>query len=259
MSFRFTFGRRRSDLPLAATPDGSRIYAIGDVHGCIEQLERLLSAIDADLHKRHARAHLVFLGDLIDRGPNSAAVIERLRSGGLPGETASFLLGNHEEVLLQCYDGNVERCKTWLQYGGLQTLESYGLDRAEIFEKASLLPDIIRRVVPQEHVAFIRSFSDSLQLGDYLFVQAGIRPGVPLHQQSGQDLRWIRSPFLKNSDNHGPVVVHGHTIVQDVEVYSNRIAVDTGCYLSGKLAALVLEGTSKGQLVAKAELTPQAA
>lgn len=241
--------RRSKSAGASRVPDGWRIYAIGDIHGCLEELDRLLDAIDSDLNRRPARAHLIFLGDLVDRGPNSSGVIERLKSGGLPGERASFLMGNHEEVLLDCYGGDVRKCGDWLQYGGLQTLESYGLSRADIFERAADLPTAIREVIPQEHIGFIQSFQDHLQLGDYLFVHAGIRPGIPLEGQSPGDLRWIRRGFLHSSSDHGAVVVHGHSIVDEIDVRPNRIAVDTGCYLNGKLSALVLEGASKGRIV----------
>jgi len=249
MRIRFPFKSRQKAAPASIAPDGWRIYAIGDVHGCIDQLNRLLDAIEIDLSRSSARAHLVFLGDLVDRGPASAAIVDRVKAGGLPGDKASFLMGNHEEVLLSCYDGDLQRCGDWLQYGGLQTLESYGLSRKEIFERAADLPAAIREAIPREHVSFIRTFSDKIELGDYLFVHAGIRPGVAFGDQSSKDLRWIRRGFLNSTTDHGAIVVHGHTIVDEVEVHRNRIAIDTGCYLTGRLTALVLEGASKGQLV----------
>jgi serine/threonine protein phosphatase 1 len=248
MRFHFPFFRQQA-TPTSSVPDGWRIYAIGDVHGCLDQFSRLLDAIAADLDRRPAKAHLIFLGDLIDRGPDSAGVVARLLQDMLPGEQTTFLLGNHEEVLLDCYDGNVEACGPWLQFGGLQTLESYGLSRAEIISQASTLPAALRDVIPVEHISFFRSFSDQVQVGDYLFVHAGIRPEVALDQQSVQDLRWIRSEFLDSSADYGPIVVHGHSIVPDIDVRQNRIAVDTGCYRTGMLTALVLEGTSKGKIV----------
>lgn len=248
MNFNIPFLKRRAAPPARYVPDGWRIYAIGDVHGCLDQLNRMLDAIAKDLDGWEGRGHLIFLGDLIDRGPDSAGVIERLVSGELPGERATFLMGNHEEVMLECVDGSVERFRSWIQFGGLETLESYGLSRAEILEQASSLPHVIRDIVPAGHVEFIRSFEDHIGIGDYLFVHAGIRPGVPLEDQSPRDLRWIRSGFLDNLVDHGPLVVHGHTIVPSVEVHRNRIAVDTGCYSSGTLTALVLDGSKKGRI-----------
>jgi serine/threonine protein phosphatase 1 len=247
MRFRSPFFRQAA--PGSSVPDGWRIYAIGDVHGCLDQLNRLLGAIEADLNRRAAKGHLIFLGDLVDRGPDSAGVVNRLLSGPLPGDQKTFLLGNHEEILLDCFDGNIDTCGPWLQFGGIQTLESYGLSRAEIFDRTGALSDAMREVIPADHISFIRSFTDYLQVGDYLFVHAGIRPDVALDQQSTQDLRWIRSEFLDSPVDHGLLVVHGHSIVPEIEVRHNRISVDTGCYRTGHLSALVLEGTSKGKLV----------
>ena len=249
MSFQISFFRRRAGPLVGRIDDGWRVYAIGDVHGCVEPLERLLDAIEADLQKSKARGRLVFLGDLIDRGPASCDVIERVLSKNLPGERHSFLMGNHEEVFLDCYDGNVQRCGQWLQYGGLQTLESYGLSRAQILERPFQLPEVMAAAIPSEHVAFLRSFADQIQVGNYLFVHAGIRPGVALEEQTARDLRWIRDGFLESTANHGSIVVHGHSIVPDIDVRPNRIAVDTGCYRGGTLSALVLEGESKGKIV----------
>lgn len=246
---RFRFPLFKQATPSSCVPSGWRVYAIGDVHGCLDQLDRLMDAISVDLHKRASKAHLIFLGDLIDRGPDSAGVVNRLLNGSLPGDRQTFLLGNHEEVLLDCYDGNLEACRPWLQFGGLQTLESYGLSYTEIFERAGQLSDTLREVIPPEHISFIRSFIDYLEIGDYLFVHAGIRPNVALDQQSASDLRWIRNDFLDSAVDHGRLVVHGHTIVPEIDVRHNRISVDTGCYRTGQLSALVLEGTSKGKLV----------
>ena len=169
--------------------------------------------------------------------------------GELPGEAATFLTGNHEEVMVACYDGDYALCQKWLQYGGMQTLESYGLSRTEIFDNSNDLPAAIRRAVPERHVNFLRSFDDFLDLGDYIFVHAGMRPGRALEAQESADLRWIRDGFLNDETDHGAIVVHGHTIVPDIEIRPNRIGVDLGCYQSGALAALVLEGAARGKLV----------
>lgn len=248
MVFRFPFLPRKKPPPIRSGPKGLRLYAIGDVHGCLTELERLLAAIELDLSRRPADAHLVFLGDLIDRGPASAGVIDRVTKK-LPGAAATFLRGNHEEVMIACYEGDQDLCQKWLQYGGLQTLESYGLERAEIFAAVNSLPELIRKVVPGEHVEFLRKMQDYAIFGDFLFVHAGIRPGVPIDEQEQTDLRWIRRGFLDDDRDHGFMVVHGHTIVRDIEVHLNRIAVDTGCYETGTLTALVIEGSAYGKLV----------
>jgi serine/threonine protein phosphatase 1 len=185
----------------------------------------------------------VFVGDLIDRGPSSAQVIERLRMYRRAGVQAVFLLGNHEEVLLRILEGDTSLIDSWLQFGGLQCLRSYGLEAAQIRGcSAEALVEIIRRAIPASHGEFIRSFVDSCRFGDYLFVHAGIRPGIELEQQRQSDLRWIREPFLLDDTDHGFVVVHGHTISEQVDERSNRIGIDTGAYRTGVLTALAIEG-----------------
>jgi len=189
---------------------------------------------------------LVFVGDLIDRGPSSAQVIERLRTYKHAGVRTVFLLGNHEEVLLRILRGEAGLISKWQLFGGSECLKSYNVD-----------PDLVRRMrdedavetiraaVPREHVKFLESFDDSCRFGDYLFVHAGIRPGVEFDQQRQADLRWIREPFLFDETDHGFVVVHGHTIRPEVEIRKNRIGIDTGAYRSGVLSALAVEGSDR--------------
>ena len=236
--------------PQFAVPDGVRVYAIGDVHGCLDQLNRLLALIREDLAGSSIEAQLILLGDLIDRGPHSAGVIDRLIAGGLPTVTFDCIMGNHEEVMLDCLAGRADVFDAWLRYGGVQTLESYGLSTEEIFSPAFDLPLAIHRAVPPEHVQFLQSMKEHVRIGDYLFVHAGIRPNVSLDRQSGRDLRWIRQGFLDDVTDHKMMVVHGHTIVENVAFRPNRIAVDTGCYVSGRLSALVLEARERRVLTA---------
>jgi serine/threonine protein phosphatase 1 len=228
---------------------------VGDVHGRLDLLEDLLSKVHADLqHRPAAKVLLVLVGDLIDRGPKSAQVIERLRTYRKPGVRPVFILGNHEEVLLRIIDGDRSLISSWLQFGGLQCLESYGVDPPGLRGRASAeLVDAIRAAIPPEHVEFLRSFVDSCRFGDYLFVHAGIRPGVALEQQRQSDLRWIREPFLFDDTDHGFVVVHGHTISSEVEERPNRIGIDTGAYRSGVLTALAIEGSER-RLIATGEV-----
>ena len=226
-----------------SVPRGSRVYAVGDIHGRDDLLAELLARIEDDLAGRPARTSLlVFLGDLIDRGPDSRGVIERLRTLRLPATRTVFLAGNHEEALLRILDGDSRFADDWLRFGGRQCLDSYGIDGAAV---AALSPRdagrAIRRAIPADHGAFLRSFGDTLSIGGYLFVHAGIRPGIPLARQSQADLRWIRGAFLDDDRDHGVVVVHGHTISDGVIETSNRIGIDTGAYRSGILTALVLE------------------
>jgi serine/threonine protein phosphatase 1 len=235
----------RHETPAGAR--GYRAYVVGDIHGRVDLLEHLLAKVHADLQRRPARKTLlVFVGDLIDRGPSSAQVIERLRCYRRDGVQPVFLLGNHEEVLLRIIGGDSSVVDSWLQFGGLQCLQSYGVTLARLRGKsAEEVVEIVRTIIPAEHVDFLETFVDSCRFGDYLFVHAGIRPGVDVDQQSQSDLRWIRDPFLFDDSDHGFVVVHGHTISDEVDERPNRIGIDTGAYRSGVLTALAIEGTER--------------
>jgi len=235
---------RPKDRPLPKTPRGYRAYAIGDVHGRLDLLDQLIEAIERDMESRPPRKTLlVFLGDLIDRGPDSCGVIERLKNFHHDRMKPYFIAGNHEEVLLRILAGERHVLADWLKFGGAECLKSYGFDASTLEltnERASLAA--VKKVIPQEHSRFIASFCDTLSFGDYLFVHAGIRPGVDLSMQSQTDLRWIRSPFLEDETDHGRVVVHGHSISSSVQVRPNRIGIDTGAYRSGQLTALAVDG-----------------
>jgi serine/threonine protein phosphatase 1 len=220
---------------------------VGDVHGRLDLLEELLAKIHAELQHRPARKTLlVFVGDLIDRGPSSAQVLERLRTYHREGIRTVFLLGNHEEVLLRILGGDAELITKWRWFGGSECLQSYGVDPdqlARVTDDEALR--LVREAIPREHVEFLESFVDSCRFGDYLFVHAGVRPGVELEQQRQADLRWIREPFLLDDSDHGFVVVHGHTITREVEDRPNRIGIDTGAYRTGVLTALAIEGPER--------------
>ena len=237
----FNFAPRRDSGPAGAR--GWRAYAVGDVHGRLDLLDQLLDKIHDDISRRPARkVLLVFVGDLIDRGPNSAQVVERLRTYRRPAVETVFLLGNHEEVLLRILAGEADLITKWRSFGGKECLESYGVDTAKLgglTDEEALA--IVRKAIPAEHVEFLQSFDDSCRFGDYLFVHAGIRPGIEIDQQRQSDLRWIREPFLFDETDHGFVVVHGHTIRSEVEMRPNRIGIDTGAYKSGVLTALAIE------------------
>lgn len=238
-----------------AVPDGHRVYAIGDVHGQDHLLADLLAQIDRDIAARPGPAMtIVFLGDLIDRGPSSAEVIERLRTFRPARLRTIFLIGNHEEVLLRILGGNGDLIGDWLSFGGKECVQSYGLDASTI---AELEPDeavaSIRSAIPASHRGFLASFADTFCAGDYLFVHAGIRPGVALAEQSQADLRWIREPFLDHPGRHDTMVVHGHTITRQVDEREGRIGIDTGAYKHGVLTALVLEGARRHILQASNE------
>ena len=240
--------------PLPAGKAGMRAYAIGDVHGCADQLRRLLSAIEADNAARpRSTAYLVLLGDLIDRGPDSREVVELLRTYAPAGIRPVFIKGNHEEFLLRALAGDAGILPQWLEYGGQECAQSYGLDPGRLLalEEADAAV-LLREYVPEEHRRFLDNFADTFRFGDYLFVHAGIRPGVPLEMQVPADLRWIREPFLRDAADHGFVVVHGHTIVDTVQVRPNRIGIDTGAYGGGPLTALAIEGTERRLIQAEA-------
>lgn len=241
------FGFMQSDETRPAGARGYRAYVVGDVHGRLDLLDRLLSEIERELAEYPPqKTLLVFLGDLVDRGPSSAQVIERLRNYRRDDVRTVFILGNHEEVLLRILDGDASLIQSWLRFGGAQCLKSYGVDPLEV----SVLDgpsgiEAIRTAIPGEHQQFLRTFVDTCRFGDYLFVHAGIRPGVPVDQQLQSDLRWIREPFLVDETDHGCVVVHGHTINPLVEEKPNRIGIDTGAYRTGVLTALAVEGTQR--------------
>lgn len=226
---------------------GRRAYAIGDIHGRLDLLEALLEEIHADLSARPAEETLlVFVGDLIDRGPHSAQVVERLRTYRRDGVRPVFLLGNHEEILLRVLRGEAELIRSWLRFGGTECLKSYGFDArrlADLRDEEALAA--IRGAIPSQHVSFFESFCDTCRFGDYLFVHAGIRPGIELEAQRQSDLRWIREPFLSDETDHGFVVVHGHTITESVDEQSNRIGIDTGAYRSGILTTVGIEGRER--------------
>ena len=223
--------------------EGCRAYAIGDIHGRLDLLDLLLKRIEEDIAARpRVRTFIIFLGDYIDRGPDSAGVIERLRTYKPPHATLIFLSGNHEEVLLKILAGERGIFSSWLKFGGAECAASYGMDVPALrrIDEPSAI-QLLQAKVPRAHRHFLENCADTFRFGDYLFVHAGIRPGVGIDEQDRSDLRWIRDPFLSDAKDHGFVVVHGHTIVEKVEERTNRIAIDTGAYHTGILTCLVVE------------------
>lgn len=229
-------------------PDGIRVYAIGDIHGRLDLLDDLLARIGADDRDRGsgARTQYIFLGDLIDRGPDSCGVVERLMALAATGMNARFLMGNHEEVFLRAIRGDIRALRFLVRIGGRETLLSYGISEEDYrsldFEELAVLATL---KVPAAHLAFLERFENMIALGDYLFVHAGLRPGVAIEDQARSDLCWIREEFLNHRDSFGKMVVHGHSITQDIDVRANRIGIDTGAFASGKLAAIGLEGEER--------------
>ena len=234
---------------------GARAYAIGDIHGRLDLLESLLARIETDIAARPPKKNfIIFLGDLIDRGPDSAAVVERLRTYRPASARVVFLAGNHEEVLLRMLAGETKILPSWLKFGGAECARSYGLepDSLRMLDEEAAL-QLLQAKVPRAHREFLEGFADTFRFGDYLFVHAGIRPGVGIEEQDRYDLRWIREPFLSDAKEHGVMVVHGHTIVGRVEERPNRIAIDTGAYHSGILTALAVEDGERWYLATGGE------
>ncbi len=234
-----------SEAP-ATLPPETRIYAIGDIHGCLDQLTRLHEAIAEDLLARPVPdALLLHIGDYIDRGPDSAQVIAHLRGPELvPVTRLVNLIGNHEDMLLAALAAEDDALAVhWLQNGGRETLASWcvphKLPRAAWAER-----------LPAADIGFLRALALSHSEGPYFFAHAGIRPGVPLDQQDPHDLMWIREPFLSFKGDLGAVVVHGHTPGRAPVVRPNRIGIDTGAVYGGELTCAVLEADRLGFLTA---------
>lgn len=237
---------RRSGPPAYALAAGTRAYAIGDVHGRRDLLEALLARIDAErAADPRPREHLVLLGDLIDRGPESRGVLDLLRARQAVDASLTILGGNHEAMLVALLDGGVKDLASWLHFGGEECAASYGLDPLALLADPGAAAAMLRAAIPAAHQHLLRSLPDSLRVDDVLFVHAGIRPGVPIDVQASQDLRWIRTPFLRSTADHGVLVVHGHTIVGEPEIHPNRIAIDTGASATGRLTALCLDGAER--------------
>jgi len=228
-----------------SVPPGERVYAIGDIHGCDAQFAALVDAIEADDAARGAaRTTVILLGDLVDRGPDSAGVIRRARDWQ-QRRTVRILAGNHEEMFLLGF-AKKDVLRSFLRYGGRETLMSYPIDPAAYADADfAATQRLMLAAVPAADRAFMEAFEDEITIGDYHFVHAGIRPGVPLDEQKRADLRWIREPFIDSRDSHGAVIVHGHTIFDEPDFQPNRIGIDTGAYETGRLTALGLEGTAR--------------
>jgi serine/threonine protein phosphatase 1 len=234
--------RSRAIKQRPSTPDGYRIYAVGDVHGRADLLSELLARIDEDLANRPIADSIeIFLGDYIDRGPASRDVIELLINRRRRRD-AIFLRGNHEDYALG-FLSEPTVMSSWQNIGGLHTLASYGIpatprDNPQAQQDAAIA---LRRAMPDSHLKFLQGLALSFTCGDFYFVHAGVRPGVALHMQSRQDLLGIRHEFLLHEGDFGKVIVHGHTPTAQPEVLANRINIDTGAYATDRLTCLVLE------------------
>lgn len=228
-----------------ALPPGRRVYAIGDIHGRLDLLGELGEAIERDDSARPpAQTTVIMLGDLVDRGPDSRGVLDFAQKWALLRELR-FISGNHEEMFLGAFNEQ-SMFRGFLRFGGIETLASYGLDASEMIDTDfAEVSHRMKRAVPKEDRKFMRSFEISIRMGDYLFVHAGINPAIALDQQHPHDCRWIREPFLGHGGDLGCMVVHGHTVTEQIEMRDHRIGIDTGAYDSGVLTALCLEGTDR--------------
>jgi serine/threonine protein phosphatase 1 len=239
------FGRTtgRQAGPNGRIPEGRMLVAVGDIHGRLDLLERLWGQIEGAARVSAARERsLVFLGDYVDRGLQSRQLVDRLLQG-FPGFETIFLKGNHDETLLQFLD-DPRLGEVWRNFGGIETLRSYGIQHKPGGDWAQTRADFAARL-PAEHLKFFQALHLHYACGDFLFVHAGVRPGLALEHQSEHDLLWIRDEFLNSTMSFGRIVVHGHTPERQPVLRPNRIGIDTGAYMTGVLTALVLEGTSQ--------------
>lgn len=241
------FRKEKPDVPMPRVPDDVRVYAIGDVHGCNDEFGRLLAQIDADHTRRPAKRQvIVLLGDLVDRGPDSAGVVERAMHLSQSGREVRLIAGNHEELLLMSCEGDAKALRVFARNGGRETALSYGIGE-DAYDGADFdgLQHLLEAHVPAGHRAFLSQLEDMVVIGDYAFVHAGIRPGVALADQDGVDLRWIRDRFLTHAEPFEKFIIHGHTITEEVDEQPNRVGIDTGAYLGGPLTAIALEGDQR--------------
>jgi len=235
--------RSRKHIKPASVPEGCRIYAIGDIHGRSDLLDRLMGHIRRDAAGFSGTATLIFIGDYVDRGHDSKGVIDIL----LETRTefaVRFLRGNHDQAMLNfLFDPGTYA--GWRNIGGADTLLSYGVKPPDSDKPAALrgARDGLARAVPGAHMSVLNALEMSVEVGDYYFVHAGVRPGVPLDGQSAMDQMWIRDEFLNSDADFGKVVVHGHSPIRHPVRKPNRVSIDTGAYSSGKLTAVALEGT----------------
>jgi serine/threonine protein phosphatase 1 len=236
-------------LAQRAVPEGTAVYAIGDIHGRADLLAELHRRIVEDPERGDVnRRVIVYLGDYVDRGKDSAGVIDLVIAGVPDGFEAVHLLGNHERLMLDFWADTMHG-PVWLSNGGDATLRSYGIELGEgVLPRGPKLVELqtaLRRALPARDLAFLEGLRLSHIEGDYFFVHAGVRPGTRLDGQREEDMIWIRNLFLDSTLDHGCVVVHGHTIVPEPVFRPNRIDIDTGAYASGRLTCLALEGTKR--------------
>lgn len=230
-------------IPATLPPD-TRVYAVGDIHGRSDLLAETIARIDDDVRRRPVKQVIeIYLGDYIDRGPDSSGVLDLL-AVRLVRRHAICLRGNHEAILERFLRQDADTLYHWAKLGGLQTLASYDVvPRSETVTPLAIQRSLLESF-PREHELFLQCLRNSFVCGDFLFVHAGIRPGVPMNLQDPEDLFWIRDEFLNSELNHGKVIVHGHTPVDHPDIRENRINIDTGAWRTGVLTCIAIEGST---------------
>jgi serine/threonine protein phosphatase 1 len=241
--------RRRVTVANAKAPDGFRVYAVGDIHGRVDLLDRLHTMIleDAADARPGVEKVVVYLGDYLDRGLYSKELIDFFLDDPLPGFEAVYLRGNHDQYFLD-FLVDPDKGASWLRFGGDATVYSYGVripDDVTPALRMVYIRDRLLETVPRRHLAFLGDLELARVIGDYLFVHAGVNPDRPLSKQTPEDLLWIRDAFLESERDFGKVVVHGHSVTSVPEVRENRIGIDTGACYSNNLTCVVLEGVGK--------------
>ena len=236
---------KQSELAPVGLPQNHRLYCIGDIHGRLDLLQEVHRKIAADVLDFDGTKILVYLGDYIDRGAQSRQVIDCLLEDNFPGFEKVFLMGNHEQVLLQFLSSkDASIAHEWFKFGGLSTLASYGVNVRGVptTKDVSQLRAEFREKLPARHMDFFDRLVLNYEIGGYFFVHAGVRPKIKLHRQRPEDMLWIREEFLNSNVFHGRVIVHGHSVSDEPEIRHNRIGLDTGAYASGRLTCAVFEG-----------------
>lgn len=242
--FNKILNRKQSESSPVGLPENHRLYCIGDIHGRLDLLQEVHQKIASDALAFDGVKILVYLGDYIDRGLHSKQVIDCLLGNNFPAFKTIFLMGNHEQVLLDFLNRkDPSIAYDWFRFGGLPTLASYGVTVQGIPTAKDLeqLRAEFREKMPAAHLAFFERLIFYYEIDGYFFVHAGIRPKIKLHRQRPEDMLWIREEFLNSDLFHGKVIVHGHSITDEPEIRHNRIGIDTGAYASGKLTCAVLE------------------
>lgn len=248
LAFLLAMSGKTATADRPGAPPGTRLYAVGDIHGRADLLRDMHRRIHEDASRaRASRTVVVYLGDYIDRGSASREVVELLLDTPLQGFERFHLRGNHDHCFTR-FLSDIGIAELWLSHGGDDTLRSYGVvpprslsDARETRRAQSEL----RQRLPERHAAFFLGLSQTHCEGNYFFVHAGIRPGIPLEQQATTDMLWIEDDFLNSDLDHGKIIVHGHSVTERPQVRRNRIGIDTGAFATGTLTCLVLQGTRR--------------